>query len=56
MVKKYTESFFKEMGKKGGKAGWGDAKRRGDSAYYKKIGRMRKKKHDDQSQGQGQSV
>jgi hypothetical protein len=37
------KNIFVEAGRKGGKAGTGEAKRRGDSEYYRRLAKKRKK-------------
>lgn len=37
-------AFLREAGRRGGSAGTGDAKRRGDSDYYRRIARKRRTK------------
>jgi hypothetical protein len=44
MNKKEISNYFSEIGKKGGSAGTGKNKRRGDSNYYKKLRQKRKDK------------
>jgi hypothetical protein len=48
MKKKYSlKEALSEIGKKGGAAGTGKAKSRGDSAYYKNLALKRKRPRKD---------
>lgn len=54
-MEKYTKEFFQKAGQKGGKAGTGKSKVRGDSEYYRKIAlksveSRRKKKEENKKE------
>jgi hypothetical protein len=39
-LSKRARAFFASKGQKGGEAGTGDAKKRGDHAYYQRISKL----------------
>jgi hypothetical protein len=49
MTTPQIKAYLSAIGRKGGSAGRGDAKRRGDSAHYRAMAARRRKKSQNKS-------